>query len=142
MKSGMTRFACLLIIVLQIGLFSDAAEAKKRKRKKTIDDRLIRLLKDQGVKPIDTPVFDEELVELGQALFFDPILSGNRDTSCATCHVLVDPAWMSKLPDRDQAELMLLQYAEHYDPERSRLSCQLQLGPELDGMPLTIAPEE
>ncbi|GIR82796.1 MAG: hypothetical protein CM15mP84_05440 [Cellvibrionales bacterium] len=52
-------------------------------------------------------------------------------TSCATCHVLVDPAWMSKLPDRDQAELMLLQYAEHYDPERSRLSCQLQLGPEL-----------
>jgi len=32
-------------------------------------------------------------------------------TSCATCHVLVDPAWMSQLPDRDQAELMLLQYA-------------------------------
>ena len=63
-------------------------------------------------------------------------------TSCATCHVFVDPAWMSKLPERDQAELMLLQYAEHYDPERSRLSCQLQLVPELDGMPLTIAPEE
>jgi len=63
-------------------------------------------------------------------------------TSCATCHILVDPAWMSKLPDRDQAELMLLQYAEHYDPERSRLSCQLDIGPQLDGMPLVIAPEE
>ena len=50
-------------------------------------------------------------------------------TSCATCHVLIEPEWMSKLPERDQAELMLLQYAEHYDPERSRLSCQLQLGP-------------
>ena len=49
---------------------------------------------------------------------------------------------MSKLPERDQAELMLLQYAEHYDPDRSRLSCQLALGPEIDGMPLTIAPEE
>ena len=49
-------------------------------------------------------------------------------TSCATCHVLIEPEWMAKLPERDQAELMLLQYAEHYDPERSRLSCQLQLG--------------
>jgi 2Fe-2S ferredoxin len=49
---------------------------------------------------------------------------------------------MSKLPERDQAELMLLQYAEHYDPERSRLSCQLTLNPELNGMTLTIAPEE
>ena len=55
---------------------------------------------------------------------------------------MLEPEWMSKLPERDQAELMLLQYAEHYDPERSRLSCQLQLGPELEGMPLTIAPEE
>lgn len=62
--------------------------------------------------------------------------------SCATCHVLIDPSWMDKLADRDQAELTLLQYVEHYDPERSRLSCQLSLEPELDGMALTIAPEE
>jgi 2Fe-2S ferredoxin len=63
-------------------------------------------------------------------------------TSCATCHVYIDPSWMSKLPERDQAELMLIQYAEHYDPERSRLSCQIQLEAALDGMPLQIAPEE
>jgi len=89
-------------------------------------------------------------VEVGKSVMqgaFDNNIPGidadcGGECACATCHVLVDPAWMSKLPDRDQAELMLLQYAEHYDPERSRLSCQLQLGPELDGMPLTIAPEE
>ena len=62
--------------------------------------------------------------------------------SCATCHVLIDPNWMGKLPERDQAELMLLQYAEFYDPERSRLSCQLPLTPEMEGMPMVIAPEE
>jgi len=28
-----------------------------------------------------------ELVRLGQALLFDPILSGNHDVSCATCHL-------------------------------------------------------
>ena len=50
-------------------------------------------------------------------------------TSCATCPVFVGPSWMSKLPERDQAELMLLQYAEHYDPDRPRLSCQLPNDP-------------
>ena len=30
--------------------------------------------------------FDQKQVELGQLLFFDPILSGNRNISCATCH--------------------------------------------------------
>jgi len=32
------------------------------------------------------PPGDTALVRLGQALFFDPILSGNRDVSCGTCH--------------------------------------------------------
>ncbi len=30
--------------------------------------------------------FDDDLAKLGQLLFFDPILSGNRNISCATCH--------------------------------------------------------
>ena len=34
----------------------------------------------------DFPAFDLALVELGQLLFFDPILSGNRNIACATCH--------------------------------------------------------
>lgn len=37
----------------------------------------------------DTAVFStgtEAQIELGQLLFYDPILSGNRNTSCATCH--------------------------------------------------------
>ena len=32
------------------------------------------------------PEYTEELLKLGQALFFDPIIGGNRDVSCATCH--------------------------------------------------------
>ncbi len=34
----------------------------------------------------DFPTFDSELVLLGRDLFFDPILSGNRNIACATCH--------------------------------------------------------
>ncbi len=34
----------------------------------------------------DFPAVDIDLAKLGQLLFFDPILSGNRNISCATCH--------------------------------------------------------
>lgn len=38
------------------------------------------------MQPSDFPVFDADQARLGQLLFFDPILSGNRNISCATCH--------------------------------------------------------
>lgn len=42
---------------------------------------------DLGLEPVEASVdADPALVELGQALFYDPILSGNRNISCATCH--------------------------------------------------------
>jgi cytochrome c peroxidase len=41
-----------------------------------------------GVEPLpDPPLVSDELFELGQALFFDKVLSGNEDVSCATCHL-------------------------------------------------------
>lgn len=48
---------------------------------------LRRAIADAGVTSLDAnPATDPDLIALGQALFFDPELSGNRDTSCATCH--------------------------------------------------------
>lgn len=48
---------------------------------------LHQILASQGAEPLDEPVPGREAqIALGQALFFDPILSGNLDTSCATCH--------------------------------------------------------
>ena len=52
----------------------------------TLDTRLKQLLNQNGVHAIDAPVQNPSQVVLGQALFFDRILSGNRDTACATCH--------------------------------------------------------
>ena len=40
----------------------------------------------QPLQPTDFIEFDAGQAELGQFLFFDPILSGNRNISCATCH--------------------------------------------------------
>ena len=51
------------------------------------DVRLSELMKRANVAPpTNPPPPSPELVKLGEALFWDPELSGNRDTSCATCH--------------------------------------------------------
>ena len=62
--------------------------------------------------------------------------------SCATCHVFVDPDWMSRLPPPQSDEKDLLVELQHYDPARSRLSCQVDFTEALDGLPLVVAPEE
>jgi 2Fe-2S ferredoxin len=62
--------------------------------------------------------------------------------SCATCHVLVDPDWMSRLPPPQSDEKDLLVELQSYDPARSRLSCQVDFTEALDGLPLRVAPEE
>lgn len=60
--------------------------------------------------------------------------------ACATCHVRVDEAWVNKLPDmRDDEEDRL---DDAFDVgANSRLSCQLIMGEELDGLKVTIAPD-
>ncbi len=61
--------------------------------------------------------------------------------SCGTCHVYVDDAWRSRFPERDIDEEELVELLE-YSREDSRLSCQLNLAPEHDGLRVTLAPEE
>ena len=62
--------------------------------------------------------------------------------SCATCHVHIDPDWLAKLPPRHEEEDLLVSESMYFDPERSRLSCQIMLTDDLDGLTLTVAPEE
>jgi 2Fe-2S ferredoxin len=61
--------------------------------------------------------------------------------SCATCHVHVDPAFQDKLPPMSEDENDLLDSSDHRD-ETSRLSCQIPFSDELDGLKVTIAPED
>lgn len=61
--------------------------------------------------------------------------------SCATCRVFVDPEHAAILPELGEDENDLLDSSEHRDA-RSRLSCQLPLTAALDGLKVTIAPED
>jgi 2Fe-2S ferredoxin len=61
--------------------------------------------------------------------------------SCATCHIHVDADWAAKLPAMSEDENDLLDSSDHRG-ETSRLSCQIQLTDALDGLKVTIAPED
>lgn len=61
--------------------------------------------------------------------------------SCATCHVHVDPAFADRLPPMSEDEDDLLESSD-YRNETSRLSCQIPLTDALDGLKVTIAPED
>ena len=57
--------------------------------------------------------------------------------ACATCHVYVDEAWADRLPGKTEHEQKMLAFAVGVE-ENSRLSCQLSVGPTLDGLVLNI----
>ena len=61
--------------------------------------------------------------------------------SCATCHVYVDPAFTDKVNALSEDENDLLDSTDHRQ-DNSRLSCQLQMTAALDGLKVTIAPED
>ena len=59
--------------------------------------------------------------------------------SCATCHVWVDEGWYGKLPPASDDEEDLI-YSTLDQKPTSRLSCQILLSDELDGLKLTLTP--
>ncbi|QUL36558.1 2Fe-2S iron-sulfur cluster-binding protein [Erythrobacter sp. JK5] len=61
--------------------------------------------------------------------------------SCATCHVFVQAGATDKLPAMSEDEDDLLESSDHRN-ETSRLSCQIPFTSELDGLKVTIAPED
>ncbi len=56
--------------------------------------------------------------------------------ACATCHVYVKEEWLNKLPKAEDAEQDMIDMA--FEPKKnSRLSCQLIVSDELDGLVVT-----
>ena len=76
---------------------------------------LMELLRDEG--------YDEILAMCGGCC------------SCATCHVHISGV---ELPEVEEDEEMLLESAEHYQVDKSRLSCQVQMEAPYAGMVVTL----
>ncbi|MDC3143936.1 2Fe-2S iron-sulfur cluster-binding protein [Pelagibacteraceae bacterium] len=57
--------------------------------------------------------------------------------ACATCHVYVDESWAAKLPQKEDGEEDMLDFAFEVK-ESSRLSCQITVDDTLDGLIVSI----
>lgn len=60
--------------------------------------------------------------------------------ACSTCHVVVDKDWFARLAEASEEEEDMLDLAAGVR-RTSRLSCQIVLGEELDGLTVTIPAE-
>jgi ferredoxin, 2Fe-2S len=54
--------------------------------------------------------------------------------TCATCHVYLDPSWAARLPAPSAEELSMLEFTAAPRRDTSRLSCQIIVGPDTDGL--------
>jgi ferredoxin len=61
--------------------------------------------------------------------------------SCGTCHVHVAEDWLDRLPPMQSEEEIVLSFSD-WRQANSRLSCQIQVTDDLDGLAVTIAPED
>lgn len=82
---------------------------------------LMRVLTDEG---LDIPA----------------LCGGSR--ACATCHVHVAADWVDRLPAQDEGELGLVSEEPSFIAGQSRLSCQIPVTEDLDGLCLSLAPAD
>jgi 2Fe-2S ferredoxin len=61
--------------------------------------------------------------------------------SCATCHIYVDSDWAPRVPLQQGDESALLSEL-HHRRETSRLACQIPMRADLEGLRVTLAPDE
>ena len=61
--------------------------------------------------------------------------------ACATCHAYIDPKWVPKLSTMDDMEDSMLD-AAYERRDNSRLTCQIEVTNELDGLVVHIAENE
>lgn len=95
-------------------------DGTRREVEAAVGDSILRIAHDNGIHEIEGAC--------------------EGSLACATCHVIVDPAWYGRLPPVDDDEADMLDFAIGLTPT-SRLGCQVELVDELDGLVVTVPDE-
>lgn len=99
---------------------------------------VVYILKDGSERRIDVPA--DTSVMLGAIQNNVPGIEAECGgcCSCATCHVYVDEGWAARLPPADDTENDMLGGVAAERRPTSRLSCQINMTSELDGLVVRI----
>ena len=98
------------------------------------------ILRDDSRREIDASVGDS-LLDLARQHDLDIEGTCEGSMACATCHVIVDPAWYGKLASPYEEEQDMLDLAFGLT-RTSRLGCQIVMSDALDGLVVTLGPED
>ena len=79
----------------------------------------------------------DNLLRLGQAAGLPLEGTCEGQMACSTCHVIVAPDWFDRLEPASEEEEDMLNFAAGAR-RTSRLSCQIDLAPELDGLTVSV----
>jgi ferredoxin len=82
----------------------------------------------------------DNLLRVGQAAGLPLEGTCEGQMACSTCHVIVAPEWFERLPPASEEEEDMLDFAAGAR-RTSRLSCQIELAPDLDGLTVSVPAE-
>ncbi len=82
----------------------------------------------------------DSLLRVGQAAGLPLEGTCEGQMACSTCHVIVAPEWFDRLPQSSEEEEDMLDFAAGVR-RTSRLSCQIELTPEMDGLTVQLPAE-
>jgi 2Fe-2S ferredoxin len=92
-------------------------------------------------RTLEGPDNGQSVMELARANGIEGITADcGGACACATCHCYIAEEWRDVVGSPDDVEEMTLDMAPNLRPE-SRLTCQIQLRAELDGLRVTVAPQ-
>ena len=101
--------------------------------------KIIFIVPDGEPREVDAPV-GKSILDIAQSNDFDVEGACEGSLACSTCHVIVDPPWFNRLLPAEEEETDMLDLA--YGLTRtSRLSCQLLMTEELDGLVINLPSE-
>ncbi len=94
--------------------------------------------RDGNRKEVDVPA-GYSLLEIAHKFGVDIEGACEGSLACSTCHVIVDPAWYTRLekPTEDEEDMLDLAYGL---TRTSRLGCQIVLTDKLDGLEVKLPP--
>ena len=95
--------------------------------------------RDGTEKTVEAPV-GLSVMEIAKRNDIDIEAACEGSLACATCHLIIDPDWFARTGEISEDEEDMLDMAFGLKPT-SRLSCQIRMGDELDGLRVFV-PEE
>lgn len=100
---------------------------------------VVQILQNDGVRvALEVPVGAVLMQAITEAGVPGVIGECGGAAMCGTCHVLIDEAWLQRLPTMQRNEDELLDCTAAPREARSRLSCQLRMSQALDGLALAM----